>query len=53
MGGILNYTFEMGLGAMIYISTLRKIGSGIEKLRGRGGTHTNDQEGDFISLLLF
>jgi hypothetical protein len=36
---------------MIYISTLMKIGSGIEKLRGRTLTHS--QEGDFVSLLLF
>jgi hypothetical protein len=30
----MKYTAEMGLGAMIYISSFIKIGSGIQKLTG-------------------
>jgi hypothetical protein len=40
----------MGSGAMIYIPSFVKIGSGIQKLI-RGDTHR--QHGDLISLLLF
>jgi hypothetical protein len=32
----MNYAIEMGSGAMIYIPSLIKIGSGIQKLMGRG-----------------
>jgi hypothetical protein len=50
----MKYVTEMGSGAMIYsyISSLIKIGSGIQKLIG-GDTPTNRQHGDPISLLLF
>jgi hypothetical protein len=40
MGGIMKYAVEMGSGAMIYIPNFIKIGSGIQKLRGRGFTET-------------
>jgi hypothetical protein len=48
----MKYSFEMGSGAMIYIPSLIKIGSGIQKLM-RGVSQTHRQHGDFISLLLF
>jgi hypothetical protein len=38
MGGIFNYTVEMGSGAVIYIPSFIKIGPGIQKLIG--GLHT-------------
>jgi hypothetical protein len=49
----MNYTVEMGSGAMIY--NLKKIGSGFRKLlvEYTYKTHTHRQQGDFISLLLF
>jgi hypothetical protein len=47
MGGI--YEDEMGSGAMVYILSLIKIGSGFQKLIG--GIHR--QHGDRISLLSF
>jgi hypothetical protein len=34
MGGIMKYPVEMGLGAIIHIPSLIKIGSGVQKLRG-------------------
>jgi hypothetical protein len=45
----MKYTFEMGSGAMMYIPSLIKIGSGIQKLILR---QTHRQHGDRISLLL-
>jgi hypothetical protein len=47
----MKYAIEMGAGAMIYIPSFMKIGSGIQKLLG--GTQTHRQQGDLISLLLF
>jgi hypothetical protein len=48
--GFMKYAVEMGLGAMIYIPSFIKIGSGIRKLMvGEGFTDT--QHGDCISLL--
>jgi hypothetical protein len=53
----MNYVVEMRLGTRIYIPSLIKIGSGIQKLIGgihiQTQTHTQGQEGDLISLLLF
>jgi hypothetical protein len=34
MGGFMKYAFQMGAGAMIYIPSSIKIGSGIQKLIG-------------------
>jgi hypothetical protein len=45
----MSYTVDRGSGAMIDVPSFRKIGSGIQKLRG--GIHR--QHGDSISLLLF
>jgi hypothetical protein len=45
------YAVGMGLGAMIYIPSFIKIGSGIQKLMGGGDTETHRQHGDRISLL--
>jgi hypothetical protein len=44
----------MGSGAMIYVPSFIKIGSGIQNLIG-GYTHTytHRQQGDLISLLYF
>jgi hypothetical protein len=47
--GFMKYAVEMGSGAMIYIRSFIKIGSGIQKLIG--GIHR--QHGDRISLLPF
>jgi hypothetical protein len=44
----MKYAAEMDLGAMIYIPSFRKIGSGIRKF-----PQTYKQQGDLISLLLF
>jgi hypothetical protein len=38
--GITKYAVEMGSGAMIYIPSLIKIGSGIKKLMGDTQTHS-------------
>jgi hypothetical protein len=38
----MNYVVEMGSGAMIYIPSLMKIGSGIQSLL-RGDTHTDSR----------
>jgi hypothetical protein len=46
----MKYTVEMGSGAMIYIPSFIKIGSGIQKLIG-GFKYT--EHGDSTSLLLF
>jgi hypothetical protein len=44
----------MGSGAVIYVSSFTKIGSGIEKLIGGGiHRHTHRQQRDSISLLYF
>jgi hypothetical protein len=45
------YAVEMGSGAMIYILSFIKIGSGIQKLMG--DTQTHRHHGDLISLFLF
>jgi hypothetical protein len=42
----------MGSGAMTYIPSFAKIGTGNKKLMAGAGT-TNIQHGDLISLLLF
>jgi hypothetical protein len=42
---------EMGSGAMIYVPSFMKIGPGIQKLKGGGGTRR--QHGDRISVLPF
>jgi hypothetical protein len=47
------YAIEMGSGVMIYIPSFIKIGSGIRKLMGGGGTQIHIQHGDLIILLLF
>jgi hypothetical protein len=50
----MKYAVEMGSGAMIYIPSFRKIGSGIQKLIcGHSDTQTHRQRGDLISLLIF
>jgi hypothetical protein len=46
--GFMKYAVEMGSGAMIYIPSLIKTGSGIQKLMGEGGIHR--QHGDCMSL---
>jgi hypothetical protein len=56
MGVFMNYVVEMGLGAMIYIPSFIRIGSGIQKLIGRGmhvqpHRHTHRVEDDFINLV--
>jgi hypothetical protein len=48
----MKYAVEMGSGAMIYIPSFIKIGSGIQKLIG-GNRMTHRQQGDRISLLVF
>jgi hypothetical protein len=47
-----NYAVEMGSSSMIHIPSFIKIGSGIQKSL-KGDTHTDTQQGDLISLLLF
>jgi hypothetical protein len=47
--GLTKYADEMGSGAMIYIPSFIKIGSGIQKWMA--GIHR--QQGDLISLRLF
>jgi hypothetical protein len=46
--GFMEFAVEMGLGAMIFIPSYVKIGSGIEKLIGG-----HRQHGDLISLRLY
>jgi hypothetical protein len=46
----MKYAVEMGSGAMTYIPSFLKIGSGIQKLIGG---YTDTQTGELISLLLF
>jgi hypothetical protein len=50
----------MGSGAVIYVPSFMKIGSGVQKLMGRDtlthtqpDTHTHGQPRDLISLLYF
>jgi hypothetical protein len=44
----MKYAVEMGSGSMIYIPSFIEIGSGIQKLFGRGGVyrHTNSMDID-------
>jgi hypothetical protein len=44
----MKYAVEMGSGAMIYIPSFIKIGSGIQKLIGE--IHTDAQQGNVLSL---
>jgi hypothetical protein len=44
------YTVEMESGAVIYVSSFIKSGSGIQKLLGRDA-QTHRHQGDIISLL--
>jgi putative component of toxin-antitoxin plasmid stabilization module len=39
MGGIFELAVEMGSGAVIYVPSFMKTGSGIQKLMGGGGIH--------------
>jgi hypothetical protein len=48
----MKYAVEMGSGAMIYIPSFIKIGSGFQKLIVRD-SQTDREQGDLISLLLF
>jgi hypothetical protein len=48
----MKYAVEMGSGAMTYIPSFMKIGSGIQKLIG-GDIQTHRQHGERISLLSF
>jgi hypothetical protein len=52
MGGIVKHAIETDSGAMIYIPSFIKTGSGISKAEG-GDTQTHRRDGDRISLLLF
>jgi hypothetical protein len=45
------HAVELGSGAMAYVPSLLKIGSGIQKLL-KGDTETHMQHGDCVSLLL-
>jgi hypothetical protein len=49
-----NYAIEMNSGAIIYVPSFIKIGSGIQKLIG-GGIHIQKhrRQSDLINLLLF
>jgi hypothetical protein len=47
--GFFIYAVEMGSGAVIYIPSFIKIGSGIQRLIGG----ISRQQGDLISLLLY
>jgi hypothetical protein len=49
----MNYSFYMGSGAMIYISSFITIGSAILKLIGGIHMQTHREQGHLISLLLF
>jgi hypothetical protein len=51
-GRIFNKGLDMGSGAMIYVPSFIKIGSGIQKLMG-GYTDTHGQQRDPIILLYF
>jgi hypothetical protein len=43
----------MGSGAVIYIRSFIKIGSGVQKLRGGIHRHTHRQQRDLIHLFYF
>jgi hypothetical protein len=45
----MKYVIEMSSGAIIYVPSFMKIGSGIQKLIG--GIHRHRQHGDHISLI--
>jgi hypothetical protein len=49
----MKYAVEIGSGAMMYVPSFIKTGSGIQKLMGRIHIQTHRQHGDLISLLLF
>jgi hypothetical protein len=50
----MKYAVDMGSGAMLYIPSFIKTGSGIRKLMvGYTDTQTQRQHGDHISLLSF
>jgi hypothetical protein len=49
----MKYAVELGSGAMMYIPSFIKIGSGIRKLMGKGDSQTDGEHGDRISLLSF
>jgi hypothetical protein len=49
----MKYAVEMGSGAVIYVPTFIKTGSGIQKVIGKKDSQTQRQHGDRISLLLF
>jgi hypothetical protein len=51
--GFRKYAVEMGSGAMTYIPSFIKIGSGTQKLMGGGDSQMHRQHDDFISPLLF
>jgi hypothetical protein len=55
MGGIFfKQAVEMGSGAVIYVPSFIKIGSGVQRLTGGDTqTHTHRQQRDLISLLYF
>jgi hypothetical protein len=43
----------MGSGAVLYVPSFIKIGSGVQKLIGKIRRHTNRQQRDLISLFYF
>jgi hypothetical protein len=47
----MKYSVDMGSGAMIYILSFIKTGSGIQKLLEETHRHRDTQHGDLISLL--
>jgi hypothetical protein len=50
MGGIYEYAVQMGSGAMIYIPSFIKTGSGIQKLmEGGGGIHRETDTGTMVT----
>jgi hypothetical protein len=49
----MKYAVEMGSGAMIYMSSLIKIDSGIQNVLRRIHIQTHRQQGDLKSVLLF
>jgi hypothetical protein len=49
----MKYAVEMGSGAVIYVPRFIKIGSGVQKLTGRGYTHKHRRHGVRVSVLLF
>jgi hypothetical protein len=47
----MKHAVETGSGAMVQMPSFLKIGSGTQKLLGRGDSQTHRQYGDRISLL--